>query len=599
MNHQHKLKIALTAGVVLLATGSCTEQFLEKEPIGAYSNSSLVGALGELRVVQGKLINTYATLDGLRDNNYGGGSNWLYGSVAADDAYKGSEPTDAANDINPIELYSVTPATPSLNQKWNACYDGIGQANEVINTLKTAKTIDPATAELITAEARFIRGHHHFEAKKVFNNVPYIDDNVTEYRVPNFEGAEYVNIWPQIEADLAWAADKLPEKQAQVGRVNKWAAKSLLAKAYMYQNKFAEAKPLLEEIIALGQTNKGVKYDLNEKFSDNFRISNENNKESIFAIQSSVGYGSRGYNGSYDLRLNYIQGTLPGGCCGFFTPTQNLVNSYKTENGLPLLDTFNQSDVTNDEKTSKDATFTPYAGTLDPRLDWTVGRRDIPYLDWGLNGGANWARQLSNGGPYHPKKQIYTKAEQDAKFYEAGGWGEATSALNIVLIRFADVLLWAAEVEVEIGSLDKARAYVNQVRRRAANPEGFVKKYAIKDDGSPDPSQNTEEPAANYVISEYPAGAPFDNKENARKAVRFERKLELAMEGQRFFDLVRWGIAAEVLNDYLAVESKKRTHLQQASFTKNRNEYYPIPQFAVTQSATAGGEPTLKQNPGY
>jgi hypothetical protein len=141
----------------------------------------------------------------------------------------------------------------------------------------------------------------------------------------------------------------------------------------------------------------------------------------------------------------------------------------------------------------------------------------------------------------------------------------------------------AAEAEIEVGSLTLARQYINQVRTRAAAAP--VK----KEDGSN---------AANYLVSPYPA--PFASKEEARKAVRFERKLELGMEGHRFFDLVRWGIAAEVINgEYLSKESGRRpTTLNGVTFVKGKNELQPIPTFAVTQSIK-DGTPTLKQNPGY
>ena len=124
------------------------------------------------------------------------------------------------------------------------------------------------------------------------------------------------------------------------------------------------------------------------------------------------------------------------------------------------------------------ATFVPYDGTLDPRLDWTVGRRGIPYLDWGLHPGYDWIREQSSGGPYSPKKtSIYVS--QIGTYTDASFWTIGANAININLIRYADVLLWAAEVEVMSanGSLAKAQDYVNQVRTRAADPAGWVHKY--------------------------------------------------------------------------------------------------------------------------
>jgi hypothetical protein len=151
-------------------------------------------------------------------------------------------------------------------------------------------------------------------------------------------------------------------------------------------------------------------------------------------------------------------------------------------------------------------------------------------------------------------------------------------------MRYSDVLLMAAECKVENNKLADAMALVNQVRKRAANSIGFVKDAAGKN-------------AANYVVKEYTA-ADWKDQPFARKAVRFERKIELGMEGHRFYDIVRWGIAAQEKADYFATEVKKRTYFTGAKFTTGKSEYYPIPTKAITLSAIDGKE-TLTQNPGY
>jgi hypothetical protein len=157
------------------------------------------------------------------------------------------------------------------------------------------------------------------------------------------------------------------------------------------------------------------------------------------------------------------------------------------------------------------------------------------------------------------------------------------------------VLLWLAECEVEIGSLERARALVNQIRTRAANPAGFVPK-AIEGATRNDFTIVAGTPAANYVIKNYET--PWTDKAVARKAVRFETRLEFALEGHRFFDLQRWGVSAEVLNAYLATERTKRVYLAGKSFVKNKNEFFPIPLEAIDRSLK-DGKPTLTQDPNY
>ena len=568
--------IAVFSCVIILA---CKKKFLDRPPQGVYSEAQLANKKG----VNGMLISAYATLDGRQATWYEGASNWVWGSVSGYDALKGSEASDQV-DINPIMKYDFSPTNPQIGNKWSGLWDGVAQANQVLKTLKLVTDMTDAEKKQIEAEARFLRGFHHFEAKKAFNNVPYIDENVVDFKIPNTDaGGAYVNIWAQIEADLKFAYDNLDEVKPNKGRVNKWAAGAFLAKAMMFQNKFAAAKALYDVIIPGGKTAEGKAYNLTVNYHDNFKIGTEHNVESIFAIESTYGDGSQ-TNGNYDNALNYPHSpSTPGaGCCGFFQPTQNMVNSFKTDAaGLPMPDTYNNSDVTRDANLTSADPFTPYAGNLDPRLDWTVGRRGIPYLDWGVHPGRDWIRDVTFGGPYAPKKNVFYKADVPS-LAASVNWGWNNEALNFVVMRFADVLLMAAEAEIEAGTLAKALEYVNRVRARAAASP--VKKA----DGSN---------AATYLVNPYVA---FASKAEATKAVRFERKLELGMEGHRFFDLVRWGIAAESVNtEYLPKESALLPKpLGGATFTKNKNEYLPIPSFAIVQSAK-DGQPTLKQNPGY
>ena len=355
----------------------------------------------------------------------------------------------------------------------------------------------------------------------------------------------------------------------------------------MYQLDYTAAKPLLDDVINSGP------YALNAKYSDNFNAATKNSAESIFAIQYTVNDGAPDdTNGNWgDASLTFPNGapvgTDGGSCCGFFQPSQNLVNAYKTDaSGLPLLDTFNNEgeDVTNDDGIASDAPFTPYTGELDPRLDWKVGRRGIDYNGWGIMPGRDWIRDPGNGGPYLQKIFVFRRSQFETDDVDANqAWASAVSSLNTNIIRFAEVLLWRAETMAATSEGDLGLSLVNRVRTRAANPEDFVRE--LDADGNP-----TATPAANYVVGTYTA---FADPVEAMKAIAFEYRIETALEGHRFFDLVRRGDAMNILSQYLAKESGLRGYLGTASFT-TRSEVYPIPQNIINVS---GG--IIKQNDGY
>ena len=573
-------KTLLFSSIVCLAVvSSCSDKFLDVQPKAALAVTVLQNKTGVNSLLIGaySLLDGWATPEGAYRSYQAGADNWVYGSVASDDAYKGTNAGDQPP-ISLIEQGLIQSDNIYFRGKWRGMYDGIARTNDVLQALATATDVSDAERAQITAEARFLRGHYHFELKKIFNMVPYIDEKI--YNPNDLESTKLPNnedIWPKIVDDLKAAYDVLPVKQTQVGRPTKWAAGATLGKAYLFQKKYAEAKLLLEAIVASGQ------YRLMPNYHDNFRAVTNNNAESIFEVQYSVNDGaSGGENGNAGSTLNYPYGG--GGvttCCGFFQPSQNLVNAFKTDaTGLPLIDTFNESDVTSDQGIESDKPFTPYAGPVDPRLDWTVGRRGVQYLDWGVHAGKSYVRDQAYGGPYSPKKHVMYRSDVGTNTF-AGN--PRLNANNYRMIRYDHVLLWLAEIEVEIGDLEKARAYVNQIRARAANPNGFVK--------NPDGKA-----AANYVISEFTA--PWSSMEVARKAVQFEQRLEFAMEGHRRFDLVRWGIAAPTLNAYYAAEAKKRSYLNGVQFVEKKHEYFPIPIQEILNSKK-GSTVTLTQNPGY
>ena len=590
-------KIAISALTItgLLMLDACSTDFLTRPPQGQYSPTSLSNSKG----IEGILIGAYGMLDGQGIDGQNAWENevqnWVFGGVASDDAYKGTDSGDQPEQSF-IERYDFQPTNGHIRNKWRGLYEGVARTNNVLDVLADVKDITAERRKQIDAEARFLRGYYHFEARKIFRYAPYIDDKIYDVSDPNSTKVPNdKEIWPNIEADFQAAAAGLPETQAQPGRPTKWAALAHLGKTYMFQGfdiatgapnaaKLTQAKTVLDQIVNSG------KFTLVSNFSQNFDSDTRNNGESIFEVQYAKSAADDGAaTAGMGLAHPYAS---PWGCCGFYQPSQNLVNAYKTDaNGLPLLDTFNDTDVKNDQGVALDAPYTPYEGTLDPRLDWTIGRRGILFKDFKIHN-SDFIRDQSYAGPYSPKKHIASKKNT----LLGTGWQNLT-ANNYRLIRYAHVLLWLAEAEVEVGTLARARELTNLVRARAANPADYVKKAiqgATRDDYTV-----TEAPAANYVIKPYAAtAAAFADKATARKAVRFETRLEFGMEGHRFFDLVRWGIAAETLNAYLAKESLKRTYLKVGTFTKGKNEYYPVPQTAIDNAYKAGA-PTLVQNPAY
>ena len=574
-----KKLIIICWALILSMVTSCSDSFLEVSPKAALSNATLQNNKGVNALLVGAyaLLDGWATPEGAYRSYQVGADNWVYGSVASDDAYKGTIAGDQPP-ISLIEQGNISSDNIYFRGKWRGMYDGIARCNDVLQILPKVTDMTDDERAQVEAQARFLRGHYHFELKKMYNMVPYIDEtvydpnNLESTKVPNVE-----DIWPKIEADLTAAYDVLPTKQTQPGRASKWAAAATLAKAYLFQKKYTEAKALLLQIVGSTQ------FKLVDRYHDNFKAVTNNNTESIFEIQYSVNDGAAGgENGNIGSTLNYPYGG--GGvttCCGFFQPSQNLVNAFKTgADGLPMLDDFNAADVKSDQGIEATAPFVPYTGTVDPRLDWTVGRRGIPFLDWGFHPGKTYVRDQAYGGPYSPKKHVMYRSDVGTNTF-AGN--PRLNANNYRMIRYSHVLLWLAEIEVELGNLEMARTYVNQIRARASNPDGFVK--------NPDGTQS-----ANYLISQYTAA--WTDQAQARKAVQFEQRLEFAMEGHRRFDLVRWGIADATLNAYYAVEGTKRSYLNNVKFIAGKHEYFPIPLQEILNSQVKGA-PTLQQNPGY
>lgn len=585
--------------MLLCMAYACKKSFLDKQPLGALG----AGVISNQTGVEGLLIGAYHMVSGqggAAGTNWGSAaSNWPYGGVASDDAYKGSVPADqVAEGLGPIASWSPLSTNGYLNSKWQSMYDGIQRSNDVLRVMPLATDISADNVKRITAEVRFLRGHFHYELKQIFKNIVYSDEKTTATTNVDASG-NYVDYWPKIEADFQAAIDGLPETQSQAGRANKSAAKAYLAKCYMEEHKYALAKPILDDLIANGKTTKGDKYAL-VNYASNFNGAQDNGAESVWAYQSSVNDGS-GTNGNYGDNLEFPNGSGPGGCCGFGNPSLNLANAYKTDatTGLPLFDTYNSGSIVSDPGTA-------YTGTLDPRIDMVMGRPGVPYYDWGVVPRNDWVRSPADDGYFTPKKVVYAKSQVgNISSTETSFWGPTQmSAINVNIIRFAEILLWDAECETEIGSAATAVSYVNMVRARAADPTGWVYANSAYNAGTAKYATQTT-PAANYFIQPYAAGA-FSNKDYARKAILFEERLELALEGKRFFNLRRFedrvpGITATTLNAYATIEKTRPSYFAQnkdAVFTQGRNEFWPLPQQQIDVK-NATGVVYLKQNPGF
>ena len=584
-----KLKSLLIAFLgILTITIGCSDEFLLKEPLGQIAGPTLLNADG----VEGKLIAAYRTLSGQGMNSAGAWfyatTGWIMGSIASDNAVKGTDAGDQP-EHSFIEAYDFTTFNDHITTKWRSIYWGMARANEVIDAVAeladSDNPVEPGRAAQIVAEARFLRGYHGLTAQTHFRNPAYVDD--AAYDISDTESSKVPNsgqIWDQIIADFTAAASGLPAEapKGDVGRATSWAAKAFLVKAHMHSGDpglIAAAIPVMEDIVNNGP------FSLMEKYEDNHLVATRNNKESIFEVQYAISSGDdQNSNKDVGLAHPYI---APWGCCGFWQATQDLVDFHHTDaNGLPWLnEAWKTVHITN----PNGANIGEPIGnpSVDPRLDHSVGRPGILYKNHHIMQ-VDYIRDITYAGPYFSKKHV---AEPEA--FGVGGWGNI-SANNYRIMRLSMVKLWLAEAYVEAGRLEDARKQVNDIRARAANPDGWVKE-AIQG-GTRVEYTTTDNPAANYNIGQYTA--PWTDQSVARTAVRMETRIEFAMEGFRFFDLQRWGTQGSTLNDYLSRESKYRIYLQGVSFSSPKNQYYPVPQQAIDRSFVEGSA-TLTQDPNY
>lgn len=588
--------LALTAGALYGCKDFLTDA---SSPQGTLDAGTLANRTG----VEGTLIGAYRTLDCSTSSSAWGcaASNWVFGSVASDDSYKGSDGSDQPP-INDIEGYHWgTPrAEEYLNGKWAQVYEGVVRSNATLRLLAQVMAASPgeitaADADGIEGEALFLRAHYHFEAWRMWGRIPYYREDDTDFRKPNLASDAVVD---EILADLDAAIAKLPTapRNGQKGRATQWTAKAYKGRLQVYAGQWAEAVTTLRDVVNNGP------YELEESFDHVWTgfADRQNGLETIWAYQASNDDEPGGNNANFGERLNFPYSGSHFGCCGFNQPSQNLVNFYRVDAaGLPLA----LSDPNN--WNASDANFTASnLAPVDPRLDWTVGRDRVPFKDWGLYLCSAdkdecidqaWVRDPDNGGPYGPKKNVH---EQASGAESSTGWQpQQLNSVNIHLYRYADLLLLLAEALVETNDLAGATALVNQVRARAGvtaqGPGTSADDIAV-------PINDPSITWAVYRVGLYPV---FTNQDYARQAVRAERRLELAMEGQRLFDLRRWDAAETILNGYIngiggGAEENRRLYLRQAETFTDKHSLYPLPQIQIDLSKV-GGQPTLTQNPGW
>lgn len=569
---------------------SC-DDFLDTKPQGTLSEDILSSSDGA-----DLLINAaYAALGG--PNGQSGSvwvyptTNWSYGDVRSDNAYKGGGGTGDVSDIHKIETYNVDATLGNIDGKWFQLYQSVQRCNSALRVLNKSTDEEVANRASRIGEMKMLRAHYYFELSRLYNKIAYFDENVEIDDYTKISNNQYTRdqILGMIADELQAAADLLPPTQSEIGRVNKYTALAYKAKVRLYQAYVQDEnthvvtsinKTLMQEVVDLcNEVTGSGKYGLLNDFQQLDLVAYENGKESVFAVQYSMNDGTASAGRiNWSNLLNAPQGPYSGD--GFFLPSQNLINSYKTDNnGLPLFDTFNNQDystITFDG--NGNAINSNVSSNVDPRLDFIVGRPNIRWKTYTDTPCKNsWVRDQGTYG-YNCCKRFFVSPESP-DMYEGWPWG--ASGLNWQIIRYADVLLWKAEALIEIGNdLETARGLINEIRERAKK-SAYVKDFN-------DETKN----AAEYKIELYPLEGWTQNY--ARKALQFESRLETAMEGERFFDLVRWGIAETVMNKYFSGEKSKRVYYINSTFQSGKDEYYPI---SNSQYNFSGG--LYVQNPGY
>ena len=545
--------------VCILGVFTSCDDMLDTVPQGQFTAEQLDDSS-----VEGLVASAYAGLEahfyGNNEAFAGPSTNWIF-DVRSDDAYKGGGATSMEENIHLLEVSEINSDNVSCLNKWQNNYYAISRVHNAMNAIIAAEGV--SNANQLMGELKTLRAWYYFDLIRIFNRIPYFteEDDVNTKTNDEFSRDE---IFSFIKSDLVEAIDMLPAAKSASGRITRTTAQAIMAKVCAFTSDWEGVKTYADAVISSGQ------YSLYNNFGDLSKIAYNNGSESVFALQCSTASDNAHINWSNLLNCTYSDGNLYGTGDDFFYGSQNLVNAFRTDpnNGLPLLDgTFNDVNVTED-----------YAGCLDPRLDFTVGRIGFPWRGHLYTSG--WCRAYDIYGEFSNKKGWPAPEEALA----AWPWG--CSSLNFMFIRYADILLLKAEALIELASgtnaatdqsLVEARTLVNMVRQRAAN--------SIDGNYSP---QDLDPGKADYYVGLYPTtgdGNLYWTKERARLAVRFERRLELALEGNRWFDLVRWGndYLVNTMNTYMTKESALRNYYSGRSVSANEI-FLPVPQAEIDNS---------------
>lgn len=560
-----KKYLSLLAACSFLFAG-CSD-FLDMNPNGILDEESVSG----VKQLDKLVISAYSMLG---NDHYDIPFNlWPYGNVRSDDAYKGGRDESDIQDFHFYETSSnITANFGEPDGLWYNCYIAISRANNALRSLNNVSEQDFPNKKIRIGECRFIRGHFYFLLKVLFKSIPYIDETVAieDYGTISNIALSNDELWQKIADDFKAAYDNLPESQGtDVGRANKYSAAAYLAKTYLYKAYRQDEKHNVTEINAedlkqvLTFSNEVMSsdYGLEDDFAYNFLPgSYENGKESLFAIQHSTDdgtlYGRLNFSDALNVPMKF------SGSCDFQKPSQNLVNAYKTVNGLPEFSDYNKAD------------YNANTDKVDPRLYHTVALPGVPYkYDKKNIFDESWTRNKAVYGLYSSLKENVALNDPSSVLIDPF----RANTKNKIVIRYADVVLMRAEALIELDREKEALPLINEIRERAKKSTGLI------------------DYAENVDIALYVDNVNCNwTKPYAREALRWERRLELAMESQRFFDLVRWGIADSVINTFYKEEAPKRTYYEDAHFEKNRAEYVPIPQQQINFS-----KQVYKQNYGY
>ena len=567
-----KILYIICAISVICGFTACNSFLDEHTPQGVLSDEQVKTPEN----AEAMVVSAYAIFTSAEDIN-SSFSMWNF-DVRSDDAYKGGNGTSDGDVFHQLEVQQgVLTTNWNINDMWVRLYNCISRVNSAIALLNTTGDDFKMKSQRL-AEMKFLRAYAHFLLKRLYKNIPFVvDENLTYQQYNELSNTEYTNDegWQVIINDLMEAYNTLPATQEDKGRPTKAAAAAFLAKVYLYKayrqddaksNQITSIdKTDLEKVIEFTNPTLFANYDLEKDIHNNFRPEEqyENGIESIWAIQYSRNDGSTygNLNWSYGLIPPNIPGATDGGC-DFYKPSQNLVNAFHTgDNGLPLLDNFNQKKY---DKATDNA---------DPRLFLTVGMPGLPYMfnkNFMMEETSIWSRSNGLYGYYVTLKQNVDPALIGEYLIKGSYWA---SSMNRIVFRYADVLLMRAEAYAQLGNADQAIALVNQIRSRAAGSTQMISGYQ-----------------GSYGVKMYVANYKGSfSKEDVIKIVKMERRLELAMESERFFDLVRWGDAATVLNKYYAEEIGSCAIYSNAHFTANKDEYLPIP---FSQIAASNGHYT-------